>query len=82
MLNVRVIPRVSRNIYDGIHEDPIRIRIAATPVDGKANAHLMSFISAIFALPKRPGTLISGSTRCIKRIPVDRPKKLPADILR
>lgn len=82
ILNVRVQPRASRDSYDGVHEDHIRIRITAPPTDGKANAHLMAFISDLFAVPKSRVTLISGDTGRIKRVRVDRPTKLPTDIPR
>jgi uncharacterized protein (TIGR00251 family) len=82
ILNVRVQPRASQDRYDGIHEGHIRIRITAPPTDVKANAHLMAFISDLFAVPKSRVTLISGNTGRIKRVRVDRPTKLPRDIPR
>ena len=82
ILNIRVQPRASRDHYQGIQGDQIRVRITAPPINGNANDYLMDFLSVIFDVSKSRVTLISGSTNRNKRIRIDRPNKLPSDISR
>lgn len=82
ILNLRVQPRASRDHYQGIQGDQIRVRITAPPIDGNANDYLMDFLSVIFGVPKSRITLASGSTTRNKRVRIDRPHKLPPDISR
>jgi uncharacterized protein (TIGR00251 family) len=45
VLNVRVVPRASKDELVGLMGDVLKIRIQAPPVDGKANAYLVKFLS-------------------------------------
>lgn len=80
ILNLRVQPRASRDHYQGIHGDQIRVRITGAPIDGNANNSLIDFLSVIFGVPKSRITLASGSTSRNKRVRIDRPHTLPPDI--
>lgn len=44
-LNVLVIPNASRNEIVGWHDGALKIRLAAPPVDGKANDELVRFLA-------------------------------------
>jgi uncharacterized protein len=44
-LRVRVQPRAARTELAGEHEGALRIRLAAPPVDGEANAELTRFVA-------------------------------------
>lgn len=82
ILNIRVQPRASRDRYEGVQGGHVRVRISAPPTDGIANAYLMDFLSGVFDVPKSRISLISGSTNRNKRVRIDRPRKLPNDIVR
>ncbi|WP_210009175.1 DUF167 domain-containing protein [Aquirhabdus parva] len=56
----------------------LKIRLAAPPIDGKANQVLCAFIAKQFDVPLRQVTLQSGEASKIKRILVDQPKVIPA----
>lgn len=44
LLSVRVVPRAMRDAVDGVYGDTIKIRLAAPPVEGRANAALLRFL--------------------------------------
>ena len=45
-----------------MYGDALKIRLAAPPVDGKANAALIAFVAERLGLPKASVRLISGQT--------------------
>ncbi|MBR4877981.1 MAG: DUF167 domain-containing protein, partial [Rhodocyclaceae bacterium] len=44
-----------------------RVRVAAPPVDGKANQALTAWLAETFAVPKRNVTLLTGTSARQKR---------------
>ena len=47
------------------HGAELKIRVAAPPVDGKANSVLIAFIASVFDVPLKQVTLLRGdSGRC------------------
>ncbi len=77
ILQVRVVPNASRSEIAGPHLDRLRIKIAATARDGKANARLVDFLAEQFGVPKRRIIIESGSTSRNKRIRIRHPAALP-----
>lgn len=71
ILSLHVQPGAKRTEFAGIHGDAIKIRLAAPPVDGKANACLLAFLAAFMRLPKRSVTLINGESSRSKRVRID-----------
>lgn len=69
-LLVRVQPRASRTELAGLHGDALRIRLAAPPVDGAANAELCRFLARSLGVPTRAVEIISGTTGRQKRVRV------------
>ena len=76
-LRVHVVPGARRTALDGIHGDRLKIRLAARPVDGEANAALREFIAASFGVPKRNVSLTSGTTSRTKTLRVLAPALRP-----
>jgi uncharacterized protein YggU (UPF0235/DUF167 family) len=70
VLAVRVTPRGGRDALLAGTDAHFAARLAAAPVDGKANAALLALIAAAFAVPKRAVTLIAGDTARLKRLHV------------
>jgi uncharacterized protein (TIGR00251 family) len=70
MLRVRATPNARSSEILGWEEDPqlgrvLRVRIAAPPVEGKANAALREFLAKSLGLAKSSVTLTKGgSSRC------------------
>jgi uncharacterized protein (TIGR00251 family) len=82
LLTVKIQPRSSRNEIVGELDGALKIRITATPVDGKANKHLIDFLAEIFQVPKSQIEMLSGKTHRDKRFLVHAPRKLPTMISR
>ena len=85
ILKVRIQPKAASDEFAEVlsHEvtgDQIKIRITAPPVDGKANKHLIRFLSLCFKVPKSSVTVLSGETSRNKKIKIQSPQKLPAII--
>lgn len=85
LINVRVQPKAANDALAEIlqHEtsaELIKIRITAPPVDGKANKHLIGFLSQCFKVPKSDITLLSGETGRNKKLLIKSPKSLPDGI--
>jgi len=72
-LTVRVVPRASRSGIAGYHDGALRIRVAASPVEGAANRELMRFLSKTFKVPQNAVTIISGSSSRNKIIRITNP---------
>lgn len=59
-LSVHVQPGARQTSFAGLHGNALKIRLAAPPVDGKANACLQAFLADFLDLPKSAIELISG----------------------
>ena len=69
ILNIRVVPRAAKDDIQGIMGDALKVRIQAPPVEGKANAHLLKFLSKRWGIPRNYLELLSGETgrnKCLK----------------
>ena len=73
ILNVRVIPRASKDAIQGVMGDALKIRITAPPVEGKANAHLVKFLSKHWKIPRANIAILSGETGRNKRLRISNP---------
>jgi len=71
LLNLHVQPGAKRTEFMGIHGEAIKIRLAAPPVEGKANACLLAFLSDFTGLPKRAVVLLQGETNRSKLVRID-----------
>ncbi len=45
ILNIRAVPRSAQDSIQGLYGDALKVRIQAPPVEGKANAYLIKFLS-------------------------------------
>ena len=61
-LHLFIQPKSSKNEIVGVHDGKLKIKITAPPVDGKANAELVEFLSDIFDIPKRQIDITKGDT--------------------
>ena len=53
VLALHVQPGAKRTQAEGAHGDALKVRLAAPPVDGKANAELVRFLAEAFGVPQR-----------------------------
>jgi len=61
-ISVKVVPGASKTVIVGFEGDFVKIRLAAPPVDGKANRELIDYISKLFSVPKSTVHIQSGLT--------------------
>lgn len=67
-VTVRLTPRAVRDSLDGVADGALRIRVAAPPVDGAANAALIAFVARLAGLARRDVRLTGGATGRIKQL--------------
>ena len=61
-LTLHVQPGAKKTEVAGVHGDALKIRLAAPPVDGKANAALIAFVADRLGVAKSAVSLKSGQT--------------------
>ncbi len=61
-LTVHVQPGAKRSEVAGLHGDALKIRLAAPPIDGRANAALLAFVAQRLGLARSAVELKSGQT--------------------
>jgi uncharacterized protein (TIGR00251 family) len=61
-LTLHIQPGAKKTELAGRHGDALKIRLAAPPVDGKANAALLKFVAEALHLPRSAVSLKSGQT--------------------
>lgn len=71
LLLVSVVPNAKRTELVGLHDGALRVRLAAPPVDGKANDCLTAWLAEELGLPKRAVSLVRGQTARVKQLQVD-----------
>lgn len=70
-LRVKVVPKSSRNeIVGPMADGTLKVKIAAAPEKGKANAELCAFLAKHYGVPKSAVTIVSGETSTLKRVRV------------
>ena len=70
-IGVYVQPRASKTELAGLHDGLVRIRLAAPPVDGAANAALAVFIADKLGIAKSRVQVVSGLTGRRKVVRID-----------
>ena len=70
VIAIRVTPRGGRDAIAAGTEAHLAARLAAAPVDGKANAALIALVARTFGVAKRDVTLVGGDTARLKRLHV------------
>jgi uncharacterized protein (TIGR00251 family) len=76
-LTLHVQPGAKRTEVAGIHGGALKIRLAAPPVEGKANAALLRYLADAFAVPQRAVTLVHGETSRQKTVRIMAPQARP-----
>jgi uncharacterized protein (TIGR00251 family) len=59
-LRVRVSPGAARSSVVGRYDEGWKVRVAAPPVDGRANAGLESFLAGVLSLDRRSVGIVTG----------------------
>lgn len=78
-LRVRVQPRGRRTELLGVQAGALKLRVAAPPVDGKANAAVADFLADLLGLGRAAVRIVSGATSRDKVVAVS--GLAPAEVL-
>jgi uncharacterized protein len=70
ILTLLIQPGAKKTEISGLHGEALKIRLAAPPVDGKANAALIAFLAKACGVSKSAVALVSGDTCRAKRVRV------------
>ncbi|KAF0163740.1 MAG: hypothetical protein FD157_2703 [Rhodocyclaceae bacterium] len=70
-LRLHIQPGAKKTEVVGLHGEALKIRLAAPPVDGKANAGLLAFLADRLGVAKAAVSLVSGDTSRAKRVRID-----------
>jgi uncharacterized protein (TIGR00251 family) len=74
-LQVHAQPGAKRTKAQGLHGGAIKVRIAAPPLEGKANDALIAFVADALQVPRRQCVLISGHASRQKRLRIQAPDR-------
>ena len=77
VLTLHVQPGARRTEVAGVHGDALKVRLAAPPVEGKANLALLRFLAEAFGVPPRAVTLVRGETSRQKTVRIEAPRARP-----
>lgn len=77
LLFCHIQPGASKNEFADVYGDRLKIRIKAPPVDGKANAAVIEFLSCEFSVAKNHVTIEQGEMSRQKNIRITKPKIFP-----
>lgn len=67
-IRIYVQPRASKTEIIGLHGEALKIRIAAPPVDGQANAELCRYLARHVGVPQKDVQMKSGVSSRQKRV--------------
>jgi hypothetical protein len=73
VLTVAVQPNARQTTPVGLHEGALRVRLAAQPIEGQANAALTAWLARELGLAKRDVRLRRGANARHKQVEIDAP---------
>ena len=71
ILHIHVIPKSARSEIVGIHDDALKLKIAAPQIEGRANAECIRYISDMLGIRKNRISISSGHKSKKKNIVVE-----------
>jgi uncharacterized protein (TIGR00251 family) len=81
-LTLHIQPGAKRSELAGLHGEALKIRLAAPPVEGRANEALLKFIAGLFDVPVRQVELKQGGQSRHKVIAITGSKVDPESLLK
>ncbi|MCK0509449.1 DUF167 domain-containing protein [Aromatoleum anaerobium] len=74
VLSLHVQPGAKKTEFTGPHGEAMKLRLAAPPVDGRANTALCVFLAEFCGVPRAAVTLVSGESSRAKRVRIADPR--------
>ncbi|HUQ93433.1 MAG TPA: DUF167 domain-containing protein [Bryobacteraceae bacterium] len=74
MLKIKVIPKSNRTEIIGTMGDgTLKVRVAAAPEKGKANAELLSFLARHYGVSRNDVSIVTGAASPLKHVRIRLP---------
>jgi uncharacterized protein (TIGR00251 family) len=70
LLQLSVVPNARRTEVDGLHDGALRVRLAAPPIDGRANEALVAWLAKSLGVAKRDVELLRGDSSRRKQVAI------------
>ena len=70
LLQLSVMPNARRTEVDGLHDGALRVRLAAPPIDGRANDALIAWLAQSLGVPKRDVEVLRGESSRRKQVAI------------
>lgn len=80
-LTLHVQPGAKHTEVAGLHGEALKIRLAAPPIEGRANEALLKFIAEFFGVPQRQVELKQGGQSRHKVVAITGSKIVPESLL-
>ena len=77
VLALHVRPGAKRTEVAGVHGNALKVRLAAPPVDGKANAELRRFLADAYGVPLARVAIERGESSRQKTVRIAAPARRP-----
>jgi hypothetical protein len=71
VLSLSVVPNARRTQVDGLHDGALRVRLAAPPIEGRANDALVAWLAKSLGVARRDVELLRGDTSRRKQVAID-----------
>jgi uncharacterized protein (TIGR00251 family) len=81
-LTLHVQPGAKRTEVSGLHGEALKIRLAAPPIEGRANEALLRFVADAFGVPLRQVELMQGGQSRHKVVAITGSQVEPESLLR
>ena len=70
-LRLAVQPGAPRTLVVGIHDGSLKLRVAAPPVDGRANDEILRWLSKLLGVPRAQLRIATGESSRRKSVAID-----------
>jgi len=70
LLQVSVMPNAKHTQVDGLHDGALRVRLAAPPIEGRANDALVAWLAKQLGVPRRDVELLRGEASRRKQVAI------------
>jgi len=70
LLQVSVMPNAKRTEVDGLHDGALRVRLAAPPIEGRANEALVAWLAKSLGVARRDVELLRGESSRRKQVAI------------
>ncbi len=81
LISVHAQPGAKKSAVVGLHGESLKVRIAAPPVEGKANEVLTAFVAKALGLPRRAVSIVKGESSREKLLLIANPAADPTRLL-